>query len=380
MAWKQWSLSQTRYSSVPADGISADAELSSIARCSLPYWRASKRYRWVVTAGILTSMFIIIHFYIYGDPVQTATTPLAVTEVDWSRFAYTQYVTNSAYLCNSVMFFEALHRIGSRADRVMMYPSTMLQSGDDSSSNARLIFKARDEYNAKLVPITIQSGHGTDPTWADSFTKLLAFNQTQYSRVLSIDSDSVIFQHMDELFLLPPSPVAMPRAYWLYPDKQILSSQVMLIQPSEVEFSRIVEKMKVAGQDDYDMEIVNYLYRDSALILPHRRYDMLTAEFRQDNHAMYLGSDSEVWDPVAAYNDVKLIHFSDWPISKPWLHTPKELLDELQPKCSNTTSGTRDCASRDVWNSVYADFRRRREEICSLDPKPKRRRQAFERS
>lgn len=162
MAWKQWSLSQTRYSSVPADGISADAELSSIARCSLPYWRASKRYRWVVTAGILTNMFIIIHFYIYGDPVQTATTPLAVTEVDWSRFAYTQYVTNSAYLCNSVMFFEALHRIGSRADRVMMYPSTMLQSGDDSSSDARLIFKARDEYNAKLVPITIQSGHGTD--------------------------------------------------------------------------------------------------------------------------------------------------------------------------------------------------------------------------
>ncbi len=38
-------------------------------------------------------------------------------DVNWSRFAYVQYVTNSAYLCNSVMLFETLHRLGSKADR-----------------------------------------------------------------------------------------------------------------------------------------------------------------------------------------------------------------------------------------------------------------------
>lgn len=31
-------------------------------------------------------------------------------------------------------------------------------------------------------------------TWADSFTKLLAFNQTQYDRVLSLDSDATLLQ------------------------------------------------------------------------------------------------------------------------------------------------------------------------------------------
>jgi len=52
-------------------------------------------------------------------------------------------------------------------------------------------------------------------TWSDSYTKLLAFNQTQYDRVLSLDSDSTVLKPMDELFLLPDCPVAMPRAYWL---------------------------------------------------------------------------------------------------------------------------------------------------------------------
>lgn len=173
----------------------------------------------------------------------------------------------------------------------------------------------------------------------------------------------MLFQDMDELFLLPPAPVAMPRAYWLYPDKEILSSQIMLIEPSEVEFSRIMDKIKASGKDDYDMEIVNYLYRNSAMIFPHRGYDMLTAEFRQDEHSRYLGSESEIWDPVAVYNELKLIHFSDWPIPKPWLHTPEDLLEELQPKCTNTTDTNRDCAARDIWNGIYSDFRQKRK-VC----------------
>lgn len=31
-------------------------------------------------------------------------------------------------------------------------------------------------------------------TWAESYTKLLPFNQTQYDRVLSLDSDSTVLQ------------------------------------------------------------------------------------------------------------------------------------------------------------------------------------------
>ncbi|KAJ4125357.1 hypothetical protein NW768_008974 [Fusarium equiseti] len=245
----------------------------------------------------------------------------------------------------------------------MMYPSKMFKSDNDTSLDAELIIKARDEYNVKLVPITVQHKDNVDATWADSFTKLLAFNQTQYSRVLSIDSDSMILQNMDELFLLPPAPVAMPRAYWLPPGSHTLSSQVMLIQPSKAEFSRVMAKIESASSDDYDMEIVNDLYGGSALVLPHRPYDMISGEYREENHTRYLGSEDEAWDPVAAYNEAKLIHFSDWPLPKPWRPQPEDILLKIQPPCT-WTNDTEDCTTRTIWKSFYTDFKIKRKEVC----------------
>ena len=85
--------------------------------------------------------------------------------VEWSRFAYTQYATNQAYLCNSVMLFEILHRLDSRADRLLMYPSDyQVDDGvhEAEAAESRLLRKARDEYNVKLQPIQVQRRSGGD--------------------------------------------------------------------------------------------------------------------------------------------------------------------------------------------------------------------------
>ena len=85
--------------------------------------------------------------------------------IDWSRFAYGQYVTNSLYLCNSVMFFERLHELGSKADRVLMYPTRMLLDPEAPKArgvDARLLIKARDEYGVKLIPIHVAHRDGDD--------------------------------------------------------------------------------------------------------------------------------------------------------------------------------------------------------------------------
>ncbi len=121
---------------------------------------------------------------------------------------------------------------------------------------------------------------------------------------------------MDELFLLPPAPMAMPRAYWLDFNDRVLSSQLMLLQPSEIEYNRVAKGIENAGSNDYDMEIVNNLYRDSCYILPHRPYDLLTGEFRAKNHTDYLGNQEEAWDPDAVLKEAKFLHFSDWPVPK----------------------------------------------------------------
>ncbi|PYH44750.1 nucleotide-diphospho-sugar transferase [Aspergillus saccharolyticus JOP 1030-1] len=285
----------------------------------------------------------------------------STTNVDWSRFAYTQYVTNTAYLCNSVMLFETLHRLGSRADRLIMYPAEF--STENDSVEGKLLRKARDEYGVKLAPIEIQSRDSADSTWAESYTKLLAFNQTQYQRVLSLDSDATLLQSMDELFLLPPCPVAVPRAYWLNPNDRTMSSQVVLIQPSEFEFNRIKQSIADAGSNDYDMEIVNNLYKDSALILPHRPYDLLTGEFRSKNHTSYLGNAIERWDPMDVLSEAKFLHFSDWPVPKPWVRADPKLIEEKQPTCDiNPETGLYDdCRARDIWLGVYDDFAQRRQ-------------------
>ena len=153
-------------------------------------------------------------------------------------------------------------------------------------------------------------------TWAESYTKLLAFNQTSYQRVLHLDSDSTVLQSMDELFLLEPAWVAMPRAYWLGFEGRVLSSQLLLLQPSKYEFDRVMKATQNAGGSDYDMDILNTLYQDSAMILPHRRYDLLTGEFRADDHQKYLQDSQQKWDPDAILKETKFIHFSDWPLPK----------------------------------------------------------------
>lgn len=79
-------------------------------------------------------------------------------DVDWSQVAYVQYVTKPNYLCNAVMMFERLHVLGSKADRVMLYPSGyhLGRYGRKNSHTSVLLRKARDEFRVKLQPIELQ--------------------------------------------------------------------------------------------------------------------------------------------------------------------------------------------------------------------------------
>lgn len=264
----------------------------------------------------------------------TSPPPKSDASVQWSDFAYLQYVTNANYLCNSLMILDALHRSETKADRVMMYPEDWHVSEDnttDDSTESKLLAKARDSYQVKLVPIQVQSFEKGDTTWRESFTKLLAFNQTQYKRVISLDSDAIVREHMDELFLLPSSAVAMPRAYWL--DQPFLSSQSVVIEPSAREWHRVQQFMN-RNDSGFDMDILNTLYKDTCIIIPHRRYDLITAEFRSHTHEKYLGAD-ETWDGAKALEEAKFVRFSDWPMPKPWRQALKSEIEEHQPKCRN---------------------------------------------
>ncbi len=129
----------------------------------------SKRARIVAAALfviVATTVFVHgseIRFKFDGPYSSHPTNPAcAENNVDWSRFAYTQYVTDVEYLCNSVMLFEILHRLGSKADRLMMYPANMSPDPASGRIESRLLLKAQNEYNVKLLPIEIQHRSGGD--------------------------------------------------------------------------------------------------------------------------------------------------------------------------------------------------------------------------
>ncbi|KAF1962819.1 nucleotide-diphospho-sugar transferase [Byssothecium circinans] len=286
--------------------------------------------------------------------------------VRWSDFAYVQYVTNPNYLCNSLMILEALRRHGTKAELLMLYPQGWEVPAENASNapyESRLLAQARDLYNTKLRPIQVKRFENKDdPTWQDSYTKLLAWNQTQYKRLISLDSDATVLDHMDELFLLPPAPVAMPRAYWM--DHFFLSSQLIVVEPSETEWQRVQDAVEHHDGNDYDMDILNKLYGTSSIVIPHRKYDLLTGELSGEKHEAYLGSSKEIWNIREVLGEAKFVHFSDWPMPKPWLEAKQEDWDKYKPKCRRISETEYNCSDQEAWLELRRDFSARREVGC----------------
>jgi hypothetical protein len=324
--------------------------------------------------------------------------PQSLTRVDWSRFAYVQYATDDHNLCNALMVFESLHRHGAKAQKVLLHnPQWASTSEGGADRNSQLLSIAEKKYQVRLKPVRLIDERGEETmgfgsggggsSWDTSITKLRAFELEEYDRVLHLDSDITLFDSLDELFQLPQTPVAMPRAYWTdspSPGQWPLTSMLVLLQPDRRELQGMLatlrswwieSKQTMSGVKQYDMELLNHRFGSSALILPHRPYALLSAEFRRPHHEAYLGTinapaDVKVkqkWNPDAVLKEAKLVHFSDWPLPKPWIMWPHDGLVEIQPNCTELHDDhTFTCRERDVWKELYDDYRRRRKDICRL--------------
>jgi alpha-N-acetylglucosamine transferase len=334
----------------------------------------SKRFRTIIIFAffVLALLFLPGKLQAYHPLIRTGlsgpkcyfsppiTIPEIPEEVDWTEFAYSQYATTTDYLCNSLMIFETLHRLGSKADRILLYTSTLLTSTENKIVGY-LLEKAQTEFNVKLIPIEEQRKSNVIRIWASSYTKLLAFNQTQYSRIIHLDSDSTLLSSLDELFFLPPAPVVVPKAYWLPTPK--LSSHIMLLTPSSKTFAKIQEEIEKATKGIYDMEIINSLFGSTCSILPHQAYALLTGELRSPDpeHKAFFDPATMKWDPDQVMKEAKFVHFSDYPFPKPWQETSAEEQERAAPECVvDDQEGDLDCRAQNNWIGLYKDFKARR--------------------
>ncbi|PYH99864.1 alphaN-acetylglucosamine transferase [Aspergillus ellipticus CBS 707.79] len=351
-----------------------------------PCWAIVKRqlrYLKQPRTWLVFFMLVILTLFLRREKPPPPPLPhIDFDRVDWSRYAYSQYATSSPYLCNALIVFDTLQRLGSRAQRVLFYPENWdVLVEDTRDRDSQLLAMAQEKYNALLVPIDVQmvkAGSGPNESWDKSISKLLAFGETEFERIIHIDSDVSVLQNLDELFFLPSAQVAMPRAYWELPYTKQLSSLLIVLEPAFKEWYALMDAANAIsyGQVDtnitarykYDMELMNERYGDSAMVLPHRQYGLVTGEFRVDDHRAFLGNEHEEWDPEKVLAEAKLVHFSDWPLPKPWVMWPQELLADILPKCKVKpgTMHESGCKDREIWRKLYDDFRRRRRDVCKL--------------
>lgn len=255
-------------------------------------------------------------------------------DIDWSQYAYVQYATNQDYLCNVIMIFEQLKALDTNAERVLIYPDYWgepdvpeppvpqgMKRIPKNKKTTELLRLARDRYSVKLKPVKKLEFMAVEKTWKSSFTKLMAFNETDYKRVIIMDADACILKSLDHLFLHErtnkSSPISAPVAYWqpLRNNNQpMLTSALMVIDPSYEEFEKVLAAAQTRHIQDYDMDLINDQYEGVIEALPHKGLFMLSAEFRSKDHSQYQGVDP--WNGIEATRNVSYIHFSDWPFPK----------------------------------------------------------------
>ena len=237
---------------------------------------------------------------------------------------------------------------------MLFYPQEWdLEVESSTDRDSQLLVKARDAFGVNLMPTDIIG------------MEFMAWTLSQYDRVLQLDSGITVFKHMDGLFLAPKAPVGLVRAYWKLPKVKELASSFILLEPSDAEYQQLAvsARSESGSQDDAAVRVLNRFYVDSAMVLPHREFGLLSEEFRTEDHIAFQGNSLEAWNPERVTREASLIRFSDDPLPKPWIMWPHQLIGDIMPKCKLGDLGNDDCRNKKIWTELYDDFRRRRK-VC----------------
>ena len=145
------------------------------------------------------------------------------------RYAYATVLHSSeAYVCGAIALAQSIRRTNSTKDLVLLADTSSLSApslrGLRSAGWTILpIHRIRSPFAAK----------GTYNEW--NYSKLRVFQLTHYDKIIFIDSDLVVLNNMDRLFVYPPLSAAAN-------DKFIFNSGVMVIEPSLCLFETLMRQ------------------------------------------------------------------------------------------------------------------------------------------
>lgn len=174
------------------------------------------------------------------------------------------------------------------------------------------------------------------------------------------------------------------------------STALMVVKPSEKLNLLVNRHLSRRMRDDYDMDVINLLIKSKdkwgandlkTLTIPHQGYFMITGDFflTPENRYYYLTEPRDLpfinryalkkcksarkpyWcDVKTGYVDkvrqAKVIHFSDFPLPKPWY----QIKETISCRDKNSDVFVKDCSDFNVWAHYHNQFILDRIEVCGL--------------
>lgn len=177
-------------------------------------------------------------------------------DIDWSKLAYVNYATDINYLCSTFIMFKNLKRYGTKAKLHLIVSNQLLNSDNKFSQPANMLLQRirnLDPDQVVVKPVNSIYKPNDQSEWKDSLTKLLVFNQTEYNRVIYLDSDAELKDTMDELFFIPSYiKFAAPLAYWFLDNNDLDSAyhDVKVAENKPINLARYTDKLTVRIKKD----------------------------------------------------------------------------------------------------------------------------------
>lgn len=219
------------------------------------------------------------------------------------------YVTT---LCNGDDYVPGVEALGRSLDRTGTTRPKLVQVTADVPAAARRALSEKGWRILDIAPIENPNPAPSQffPRFANTFTKLRAFDLTDYDKLVLLDADTIVLQNIDDLFDRPALAAAPD---FLLPDR--FNSGVMVIEPDHALFDRMMKVLYASGSyDGGDQGFLNVFFADwysgpAAHRLPAGyNFHQFIYQFLRAHPALLPQLEREA----------KVIHYT---VQKPWLST-----------------------------------------------------------
>lgn len=179
------------------------------------------------------------------------------------NYAYVTIINTKKYINGALCLYKSLEKVNS------IYPFYVVVTGKNSteisSELKALKLNVIEESKVIDIPIEIKEKNikGGHENWNYSFDKLIIYSLTQFDKIVFLDADLYIVENIDHLFDKKHMTAATSGRWFPGKEKWTkLNSGLMVIEPSERLFEKIVNSISVLNKiDGYvgDQEVIwNY--------------------------------------------------------------------------------------------------------------------------